>query len=38
MGADAASDFANQKFASLVLTEPAYLKEFMGTKPKIKAL
>ena len=38
MGADAASDFANQKFASLVLTEPAYLKEFMGTKPKIKSL
>jgi hypothetical protein len=38
MGTDAARDFAEKKFASLVLTEPAYLKEFMGTKPKIKSL
>ncbi|MFM6938733.1 MAG: tRNA (adenosine(37)-N6)-threonylcarbamoyltransferase complex dimerization subunit type 1 TsaB [Aquirufa sp.] len=38
MGADAAKDFADQRFASLVLAEPAYLKEFMGTKPKIKSL
>lgn len=38
MGAGAASDFTDRKFASLVLTEPAYLKEFMGTKPKIKSV
>ena len=38
MGTDATRDFAEKKFASLVLTEPAYLKEFMGTKPKIKSL
>lgn len=38
MGKDAAEQFANQAFASLVLAEPEYLKEFMGTKPKIKSL
>jgi tRNA threonylcarbamoyladenosine biosynthesis protein TsaB len=38
MGKDAANHFANQEFASLVLAEPEYLKEFMGTKPKIKSL
>lgn len=38
MGKDAFKQFINQVFASLVLTEPEYLKEFMGTKPKIKSL
>jgi tRNA threonylcarbamoyladenosine biosynthesis protein TsaB len=38
MGKDAFKQFTNQVFASLVLTEPEYLKEFMGTKPKIKSL
>lgn len=38
MGKDAAEQFANQAFAPLVLAEPEYLKEFMGTKPKIKSL
>lgn len=38
MGQDAAVAFQNKTFASLVLAEPEYLKEFMGTKPKTKAL
>jgi hypothetical protein len=36
MGEDAAIAFSAKQFASLVLAEPEYLKEFMGTKPKIK--
>lgn len=38
MGQDASVAFQNNTFASLVLAEPEYLKEFMGTKPKTKAL
>lgn len=36
MGEDAETAFTNQQFAPLIQAEPAYLKEFMGTKPKIK--
>jgi tRNA threonylcarbamoyladenosine biosynthesis protein TsaB len=38
MGRDAERAFSVQNFASLVQAEPEYLKEFMGTKPKSKAL
>ncbi|WP_395767604.1 tRNA (adenosine(37)-N6)-threonylcarbamoyltransferase complex dimerization subunit type 1 TsaB [Aquirufa sp.] len=38
MGKDAAVAYKKQNFASLVQAEPEYLKEFMGTKPKSKAL
>ncbi len=38
MGKDAHSAYENQIFAPLVQAEPEYLKEFMGTKPKIKSL
>ncbi len=38
MGEDADRAFQTEQFAPLIQAEPAYLKEFMGTKPKIKAL
>jgi tRNA threonylcarbamoyladenosine biosynthesis protein TsaB len=38
MGEDALEAFKNKIFAPLVQTEPEYLKEFMGTKPKLKSL
>jgi tRNA threonylcarbamoyladenosine biosynthesis protein TsaB len=38
MGKLAYEAFLNQKFENLVTKEPNYLKEYMGTKPKIKSL
>ena len=38
MGQDAHQAYQNKKFAALVQAEPEYLKEFMGTKPKIKSI
>lgn len=38
MGEDAYQAYLGQKFAALVQAEPEYLKEFMGTKPKIKSM
>lgn len=38
MGELAQQAFLNNDFANLVTDEPAYLKEFMGTKPTSKAL
>ena len=38
MGQDAYQAYRNKKFAALVQAEPEYLKEFMGTKPKIKSI
>jgi tRNA threonylcarbamoyladenosine biosynthesis protein TsaB len=38
MGEDAHQAYLSQQFAALVQAEPEYLKEFMGTKPKIKSI
>jgi tRNA threonylcarbamoyladenosine biosynthesis protein TsaB len=38
MGKLAQEAFLNQKFENLVTKEPDYLKEYMGTKPKLKSL
>ena len=38
MGKLAHEAFLNQTFENLVTKEPDYLKEYMGTKPKIKSL
>ena len=38
MGKLAHEAFLNQKFENLVTKEPDYLKEYMGTKPKLKSL
>ncbi|MCZ2477509.1 tRNA (adenosine(37)-N6)-threonylcarbamoyltransferase complex dimerization subunit type 1 TsaB [Aquirufa antheringensis] len=38
MGNLAHEAFLNQKFENLVTKEPDYLKEYMGTKPKLKSL
>ena len=38
MGKLAHDAFLNQKFENLVTKEPDYLKEYMGTKPKLKSL
>ncbi|MEN9385537.1 MAG: hypothetical protein RLZZ185_278 [Bacteroidota bacterium] len=38
MGEDAYQAYLSQQFAALVQAEPEYLKEFMGTKPKIKSI
>jgi tRNA threonylcarbamoyladenosine biosynthesis protein TsaB len=38
MGKDAEIAYSKQDFASLVLAEPEYLKEYMGVKPKSKSL
>lgn len=38
MGKLAHDAFLNQKFENLVTKEPDYLKEYMGTKPKLKTL
>jgi tRNA threonylcarbamoyladenosine biosynthesis protein TsaB len=38
MGKLAYEAFLNQKFENLVTKEPDYLKEYMGTKPKLKSL
>ena len=38
MGEDVYQAYLGQKFAALVRAEPEYLKEFMGTKPKIKSM
>jgi tRNA threonylcarbamoyladenosine biosynthesis protein TsaB len=38
MGKDAFQAYQKQDFALLIQAEPEYLKEFMGTKPKNKAL
>ncbi len=38
MGKDAYQAYLARHFAPLVQAEPAYLKEFMGTKPKIKSI
>jgi tRNA threonylcarbamoyladenosine biosynthesis protein TsaB len=38
MGEDAEIAFSAEYFAPLIQAEPAYLKEFMGIKPKIKAI
>lgn len=38
MGKLAHEAFMNQKFENLVTKEPDYLKEYMGTKPKLKSL
>ena len=38
MGEDAYQAFLMQKFAELIQAEPEYLKEFMGTKPKLKSV
>lgn len=38
MGKLAYVAFLNQKFENLVTKEPDYLKEYMGTKPKLKSL
>lgn len=38
MGIDAEEAFIEKTFAPLIQAEPEYLKEFMGTKPKNKAL
>ena len=38
MGKLAYEAFLNEKFENLVTKEPDYLKEYMGTKPKLKSL
>jgi tRNA threonylcarbamoyladenosine biosynthesis protein TsaB len=38
MGKLAYEAFLNQNFENLVTKEPDYLKEYMGTKPKLKSL
>jgi tRNA threonylcarbamoyladenosine biosynthesis protein TsaB len=38
MGKLAYEAFLNEKFENLVTIEPDYLKEYMGTKPKLKSL
>jgi hypothetical protein len=38
MGQDAYQAYRNKKLAALIQAEPEYLKEFMGTKPKIKSI
>jgi tRNA threonylcarbamoyladenosine biosynthesis protein TsaB len=38
MGKLAHEAFLNQTFENLVTKEPDYLKEYMGTKPKLKSL
>jgi len=38
MGQDAYRAYQNEKFAALIQAEPEYLKEFMGTKPKLKSI
>jgi tRNA threonylcarbamoyladenosine biosynthesis protein TsaB len=38
MGQLAYDAYLNQKFENLVTKEPDYLKEYMGTKPKLKSL
>jgi len=38
MGKLANDAFLNQQFENLVTKEPDYLKEYMGTKPKLKSL
>jgi tRNA threonylcarbamoyladenosine biosynthesis protein TsaB len=38
MGKLAYEAYLNEKFENLVTKEPDYLKEYMGTKPKLKSL